>query len=52
MTETKVVNFDREEFAELLGLDVDTGIEAVFVSFSPMMQEWSLIVDLADERQS
>lgn len=43
-----VVSFKRPEFAELLGLESDEGIERVTVSFSPMMGEWSLIVDLVE----
>ncbi len=42
---TRIVNFDRDEMAELLGLETDEGIDRIEVSFSPMMQEWSLVID-------
>lgn len=49
MVKTKVVTFTRSEFADLLELESDHVIERVFVSFSPMMQEWSMVVDYEEE---
>ena len=43
-----VVPIDRSDMADLLNLPDDSRIERIEVAFSPMMDEWSFIVDLAD----
>ena len=45
-----VVTLSREEMEEFLGLDPETSIDRVDVSFSPMMDEWSVVVELSDPK--
>lgn len=46
MDDFKVITFTPREFADLLGLETDEVIEKVSVSYSPMLNEWSMIVGL------
>lgn len=46
MDNFKVVTFTPREFADLLGLETDEVIEKVSVSYSPMLDEWSMTVGL------
>lgn len=49
MTKTIVISFSPEEFRDMLGIEDERLIEAVYVSFSPMMNEWSFIIDFVED---
>lgn len=43
-----VITYRQQEMWDFLGLDYGTPIERIDVSFSPMMNEWSVVAELPE----